>query len=503
MGNSCDNSNYLIEPNYHFIETNANYDRLNKIIEHISNYNETDKSKILSAIQNCRINQLPHNNEQDTSSNFSIKHGKVINDEDKVDINLSYISALDKTFTSRFNESSIFVDRSQSRKISKKISPIDQKKRKTVMNHLSNNNMFSKLELAKLQAKKQNLDDESVKSNKKKKKKLGVIKLLNTYKSNPNMLKTSISIKEKEDLIEKNKNLEVTNAENISVFATQIAKKKNEDKEIQEEFFSIAPTCDKEEESRKKEEALHKNNILEKLMQIISLDNNNKFVFKKTNLEKVNEFSIEGDQPKMQTHIVSDITSSRNSQRNHTGINSFRNQKTFSKQMSSSSPLLLRKGTSIMEKEINSKITERKKETKEFFHNVIFYSELKKVINITDRIIYATRFCVLTDSEFKCFKSKEEYIMVREPLLVISLDGIKNVNFVNMNRRGVQKNKNTHFGINYHKNTFNSSSVESMNYKRKISKIDEDVEVEFFGSADSKIIKRWIKEINTAKNIDE
>ena len=126
MGNSCESSNSLIEPNYHFIETNANYDRLNKIIEHISDYNDPDQSKLLSAIQNCRINQLPHNiNEEETSSNFSIKHGQVINDEDKVDINLSYISALDKTFTSRFNESSIFVDRSQSRKISKKISPIE------------------------------------------------------------------------------------------------------------------------------------------------------------------------------------------------------------------------------------------------------------------------------------------------------------------------------------------------------------------------------------------
>ena len=504
MGNSCESSNYLIEPNYHFIETNANYDRLNKIIEHISDYNDPDQSKLLSAIQNCRINQLPHNiNEEETSSNFSIKHGQVINDEDKVDINLSYISALDKTFTSRFNESSIFVDRSQSRKISKKISPIEQNKRKTVMNHLSNNNLFSKLELAKLQAKNQNLNDESVKSNKKKKKQLSVIKLLNTYKSNPDLIKNSISIREEENILEKNNNLEVTNVENISVFATQIAKKKNEEKEIQEEFFSIAPTSDREEELRKKEEA-HKNNILEKLMQIISLDNNNKFVFNKTNLEKVNEFSIEGEQPKKHTHIVSEVTSSRNSKRNQTGMNSFRNQKTYSRQMSSCSPLLLRKGTSIIEKEINSKITERKKETKEFFNNVIFYSELKKVINITDRIIYATRFCVLTGSEFKCFKSKEEYIMVREPLLVISLYAIKNVNFVNMNRRGVQKNKNTHFGLNYYKINLNSSSGESsVNYKRRLSQIDEDVEVEFFGSADSKLIKRWIKEINKVKNIEE
>ena len=42
-----------------------------------------------------------------------------------------------------------------------------------------------------------------------------------------------------------------------------------------------------------------------------------------------------------------------------------------------------------------------------------------------------------------------------------------------------------------------------MNYKRRLSQIDEDVEVEFFGSADSKLIKRWIKEINKVKNIEE
>ena len=94
--------------------------------------------------------------------------------------------------------------------------------------------------------------------------------------------------------------------------------------------------------------------------------------------------------------------------------------------------------------------------------------------------------------------------MVREPLLVISLYAIKNVNFVNMNRRGVQKNKNTHFGLNYYKINLNSSSGESsVNYKRRLSQIDEDVEVEFFGSADSKLIKRWIKEINKVKNIEE
>ena len=190
MGNSCESSNYIIEPNYHFIETNTNYDKLNKTIERISNYNDPDQSKLLSAIQKCKINQLPYNkDEQETSSHFSIEHGKVINDEDKFDIDLSYISALDKTLTSRFNESSIFVDRSQSRKISKKISPIPQKKRKTMGNHLSNNNTLSKLALAKLQAKNQNFDDESVKSNKKRKKNLGVIKLLNTHKSNPDIPK--------------------------------------------------------------------------------------------------------------------------------------------------------------------------------------------------------------------------------------------------------------------------------------------------------------------------
>ena len=503
MGNSCETTNSIIEPNYHFIETNTNYDKLNKIIEKISNYDNPSQSKLSNAIQKCKINQLPHTNtDQETASHFAIENDKVINDEKNFD--LSYISSVDKTLTSRCNESSIFVDRSQSRKLSKKISPIESKKRKTVVSHLSNNNIFSKLELAKLQAKNKNFDDESVKSNNRRKKNLSVIKLLNTHKSNPDMLKNSISIKEEEDNLERNNNLEVTNIENISVFGTQIAKKKNENNEIQEEFFCIDPTCDKEEELRKKEEAEHKNNILEKLMQIISLDNNNKFVFNKTNLEKVNEFSIEGEQPKIEHPILSEFPSSRNSHKNQTGLNTFRHQKTFSKQMSSCSPLLLRKGTSIIEKEINSKITERKKVTKEFFQNVTFYSELQKVINITDRIIYANRFCVLTGAEFRCYKSKEEYIMVREPLLVIPLYAIKNVNIVNMNRKGVQKTKNTHFGLNYYKIKLNDSSMESsLNYNRRLSQIDEDVEVEFFGSSNNKLIKKWINELSKDKNTEE
>ena len=54
---SCESTDYIIEPNYHFIQTNTNYDKLNKIIERISNYDNPDKSNIL---QKSIINQLPH-----------------------------------------------------------------------------------------------------------------------------------------------------------------------------------------------------------------------------------------------------------------------------------------------------------------------------------------------------------------------------------------------------------------------------------------------------------
>ena len=53
---SCESTDYIIEPNYHFIQTNTNYDKLNKIIERISNYDNPDKSNIL---QKSIINQLP------------------------------------------------------------------------------------------------------------------------------------------------------------------------------------------------------------------------------------------------------------------------------------------------------------------------------------------------------------------------------------------------------------------------------------------------------------
>lgn len=89
---SCESTDYIIEPNYHFIQTNTNYDKLNKIIERISNYDNPDKSNIL---QKSIINQLPHTNtDQETSSHFSIEHGKVINDNKSRNIAASLILSL-------------------------------------------------------------------------------------------------------------------------------------------------------------------------------------------------------------------------------------------------------------------------------------------------------------------------------------------------------------------------------------------------------------------------
>ena len=43
----------------------------------------------------------------------------------------------------------------------------------------------------------------------------------------------------------------------------------------------------------------------------------------------------------------------------------------------------------------------------------------------------------------------------------------------------------------------------SLNYNRRLSQIDEDVEVEFFGSSNNKLIKKWINELSKDKNTEE
>ena len=341
---------------------------------------------------------------------------------------------------------------------------------------------------------------------------------------------------------EKENNLEITNIENLSLYGTHIDSFANNlgfipttntntvnrksvvENEIQEEFFSIAPSIvekeeKKEEEEKKKEEDAHNKNILEHLKEIITLDSDNKFVFNKTNFDKVTTFSIlpnidditkklkienieENIPGKAETKTEGDFrasTMTNNVDTFNTNTTSPRKQRTFVKKFTSINyPKFKRENTNIIQTQIHNKIVQKMKIANFFFKNVLFYSDLKKVINITDRIIYANRFCVLTEGEFKCYKSKENFIVVQSPLLTIPLYSIKNINIINMNRKGVQKTKTIHFGIKFLKSEANRENSNEMDSSMMIDPSkDEDLDVEFFGSNEGALIKKWIHEINS------
>lgn len=341
---------------------------------------------------------------------------------------------------------------------------------------------------------------------------------------------------------EKENNLEITNIENLSLYGTHIDSFANNlgfipttntntvnrksvvENEIQEEFFSIAPSVvekeeKKEEEKKKKEEDAHNKNILEHLKEIITLDSDNKFVFNKTNFDKVNTFSIlpnidditkkfkienieENIPGKAETKTEADfkaVTMTNNVDTFNINTTSPRKQRTFVKKFTSINyPKFKRENTNIIQTQIHNKIVQKMKIANFFFKNILFYSDLKKVINITDRIIYANRFCVLTEGEFKCYKSKENFIVVQSPLLTIPLYSIKNINIINMNRKGVQKTKTIHFGIKFLKSEANRENSNEMDSSMMIDPSkDEDLDVEFFGSNEGALIKKWIHEINS------
>ena len=348
---------------------------------------------------------------------------------------------------------------------------------------------------------------------------------------------------------EKENNLEITNIENLSLYGTHIDSFANNlgfipttntntvnrksvvENEIQEEFFSIAPSVaekeekKEEEEEKKKEEDAHNKNILEHLKEIITLDSENKFVFNKTNFDKVNTFSIlpnideiskkfkienieENIPGKAETKTECDFfnkgenkaaTMTNNVDTFNTNTTSPRKQRTFVKKFTSINyPKFKRENTNVIQAQIHNKIVQKMKIANFFFKNVLFYSDLKKVINITDRIIYANRFCVLTEGEFKCYKSKENFIVVQSPLLTIPLYSIKNINIINMNRKGVQKTKTIHFGIKFLKSEAHRDNLDEMDSSLMIDQSrDEDLDVEFFGSNEGALIKKWIHEINS------
>lgn len=550
MGNKCtanstnndsSESFYFNNNKFNLIDTNANYDKLNDIVENLEHppqpfniiSDNPEKDKLTYAIHNCIIEENTaskfENVNNSCSSHFSLEHGNVVNDEnifynfddDSFLIDSDKILKKDAPPHDKEIENDLFINDKSSFSNIGNISKRVRKKNKSslvnknkVISHLSNQNLISNLALQKLHMKRKNFDDGDTKkfndikgeTRASKEKHFSVISLLNPQdfvnKSlNNQNNKSNINNKsrnEKEKAI-----FEISNIENISLIGCNTESMFNKKtsygmSQIQEQFFSISPAENKELEQKRKEEA-HNKNILEHLKEIITLDSNNKFIFNKTNYDKADEFTIlSKNEIDSQKERKNQFNQKKVNSLSISKQNSLKKQHTFTKKFSINYPTFKRENTNIIQNQIKTKIIEKMKIANFFFKNVIFYSELKKVINITDRIIYANRFCVLTKDEFKCYKSKEEFVVVQSPLLTIPLYSIKNVNIISMNRKGILKTKNTHFGIKYNKTSQNESeSAESSLNIGTINGEDQQVDVEFFGSEESDLIKKWIHEIKT------
>lgn len=175
---------------------------------------------------------------------------------------------------------------------------------------------------------------------------------------------------------------------------------------------------------------------------------------------------------------------------------------------------------------MNKHIKERRKRDKlltknTFLKEVVLSSELKKVNVVNDKVSYANRFCVLTEAELKTFKSREEFVLVKPPLLVIALASVVNVSGgvsvdnangnngnggSGSNNKMQGKDKMHYFMVKYKKGKGENSGggnggneVEGGGGKDENNSNNKegvgDIEVEYFGTADVKLMKEWVKEI--------
>jgi hypothetical protein len=119
------------------------------------------------------------------------------------------------------------------------------------------------------------------------------------------------------------------------------------------------------------------------------------------------------------------------------------------------------------------------KNKRKFFDGLILYSNLKKVIDITDKIIYSEKFCTLTENEFNVYKNIGEFITLQKPYISILKINIKNVNRISISSKNEIKGEHLiYFGIKYE------------------NLINEKTEVLFFASNNEKLISKWINILN-------
>ena len=204
--------------------------------------------------------------------------------------------------------------------------------------------------------------------------------------------------------------------------------------------------------------SFHNNKFYQNLNEKISLNSERKIIFNQTitNFERNQEFTIINSPVKKRSL-------------NHIKFNFYDWEKNKMKN----------RYNSVSHNYLQIQKEKEEKNKRKFFDGLILYSNLKKVIDITDKIIYSEKFCTLTENEFNVYKNIGEFITLQKPYISILKINIKNVNRISISSKNEIKGEHLiYFGIKYE------------------NLINEKTEVLFFASNNEKLISKWINILN-------
>ncbi len=138
-------------------------------------------------------------------------------------------------------------------------------------------------------------------------------------------------------------------------------------------------------------------------------------------------------------------------------------------------------------------------------------SELQRLINkqITSHssCLYSTRLCLITKTEFRYYKSKEQYLTMQKPLRVIPFSSISEVNFA----KSSKQNTLDHFYIKLHEDTYTENKpivgrkndiefelthTNINNRSNYIEKCENKEGVLIFSSNKADLISKWVSVLN-------
>ena len=204
--------------------------------------------------------------------------------------------------------------------------------------------------------------------------------------------------------------------------------------------------------------AFHNNKLYQNLNDKISVNSERKLIFNQTitNFQRNQEFTIINT-PIKQKRIYQIKYKFYDWEKNKQRIKNATNNKTY----------------------IDLENEKNEKTKRQFFFGLILYSELKKVIDITDKIIYSDKFCTLTNYEFNVYKNLSEFITLQKPYITIQRINIKNASRINISNKNENKGEPLiYFGIKYH------------------NIVNNKTEVLFFASESEKLVVKWINILN-------